>query len=305
MRTARAKPCAPDTREWDFRFVNPKEWHPIVVYEYARSCPWVRPIWENWLNEEFQVLASDGRAKSRPPGCIRDAIQRHFDSPVPVWEGDGVEAKTLMFRLPSVLAQACLDYLVWCTPSFPVRWDQLPEDEKSAALSLCPDSRPPFRDLARPLWSADSKFTVAVDLGVDFKELRDAADRWLTAKKDAYQKERRRMDESPDNSAKRKNPHNPGRAAAPRLEALSFLGAYRLFEAGITKVDDAIRIMDDRVKERKDPSSERFPVLRTPEMDDALWKRWYRNAQRTMVGMFKGRTFTPPNCRLPWPRWKP
>ena len=295
------KPYVLDPPEWDFRFVKPEELHAVTVYEYARSCPWVRTTWEPWLEKTIPAFTSDVSVEPPLPRRIRDAISAYFDSTIPIWDSSRPEAKEVMYRFPKVLMKASLKYLVCCTPAFPARWSDLPDDQRMAALSLVLDSLPPFRDAARPAWRT---FTVAVDLDADLKKLRNAADRWLATKKLARDQERRskELEEQPKRAGKSSS---PGQSATPRPEPLSWLGSYRFHLVGVNSLADAKQDMDRRTEEMPDPTGKKYPKLYTQEIDETLWARWNRKAQREMVAMFKGRGAMPPGCMLPSPRWKP
>ena len=294
------KPPAPE--EWDFRFVKPHELEVVTVYEYARSCPWIRITWERWLQEAIPTYEAEGSARlGTPERYIRDVIRQHFDSELPIWDRAGVEAKAVMFRIPNLLCQAALDYLVCCTPSFPYRWTELPAEERTAALSLARGGLPVFRDVTRPAWSAKFTFCVAVELEADFKDLRTSAEQWLARTKDAYDLQRRRSRQLP--KAKQARNHNPGRRAAPRPEALSWLGSYRFSEAGIT-FPQVEKVVQRRRKSLPDPGYQGYPKLWTDGMNSGTWSDWGAKARRVMEGIFKPRPFLAPSCRLPYLRWE-
>jgi hypothetical protein len=294
-----------DPKEWDFRFVRPEELHVATVYEYARSCPWIRTIWEPWLNEPASIPASNRRTQSKiRRRRIRDIIRTHLDSPTPIWDRATDEARAVALRCPSILEEASLDYLVYCTPSFPATWAELPVEEQTAALSLLPGSLSLFRDAEKPTWAAPNTYSIAVEIKADIVAIRAAADLWLARKKQEHEDAYRKRAKVGASISTAKKTWNPGRAAAPRREALTWLGAYRFKEAGISLTDASLEI-NRRQAQLKDPSCKKFPKLCSPNMDDSLWRRYYRKAQWLMVAMFKRRIFLPPSCKLPGLRWAP
>jgi hypothetical protein len=273
-----------------------------TVYEYARSCPWIRTIWEPWLNS---ILTNNGHKQSKTrPRRIRDIIRSNLDSSTPIWDRATDEARSVALSCPSVLEEATLDYLVYCTPSFPTIWAELPVEEQTAALSLLPGSLAPFRDVGKPAWAARTIYSIAIEIDTDILKIRGAADRWLARKKHEWESVHRKSSTALASISTARSNWNPGRAAAPRREALTWLGAYRFQEADISLTDASCEI-NRRQAQLKDPSIKKFPKLCSASMDDSLWRRYNRKAQWLMVAMFKRRIFMPPGCKLPGLRWEP
>ena len=172
-----------------------------------------------------------------------------------------------------------------------------------AARSLLPGNLPPFRDALAPTWTATHVFTVAVDFGADLKKINAAFDRWFSKRRTEYEKQHRCT--SPSAVAKRLPRPNVGRGAAPRREALSWLGAFRFHQAGIT-FPKAMKEVDRRQREVADPRAKKFPRLANVlAMVSGDWSTWKKKATKVMLGMFKPRAFPPPNDKLPSPRWPP
>jgi len=293
----------PHWSEWDFRFVKRSELEVIAVYEYARSCPWVRWHWEDWLRGPEPVLNSSGVDCDDWTKPFRDVLVKRFKSKVPIWDEGTAEAKYFMARFSQVLLKANLKYLFCSVPAFPLRWTQLPSEQKTAALRLLPGALPLFRDAAKPNWASDMTFTVEVDLAEDIKKIRKDADRWLVVKKDEYDSARRRSGKPPEDPRQQWKTANPGGAAKACWVALSQLGAYRLHQAGYDDFNDAVKVMNDRITEQKNPKGNQYPQLYTAEMDQAHWDRWYSETEQRMVGMFKLRTSQ--IYKIPGLRWKP
>lgn len=295
--------CLLNPKDWDFRFVKPSELEVMAVYEYARSCPWVWSYWEPWLKEKLSVSTSTGNSKGESK-TVRAIIRKYLNADVPVWEAPGADAKSVISRIPAVITRSSLKYLVCCVPSFPARWDDLPDIEKTAALSLVPGSLPVFRTAAKPAWSTKLKATIAIEIDADFKKIRKVAEHWLACQREAYEAECRRLRKSMRAEEKRRK-LNPGRSAVKRREALSWLGAWRLHQAGFEDFDDAVDVMDEWLDITPKPTEKHYPVPYTPEMDDYLWNRWNTKAEGVMVAMFFQRNSMPPNCLLPKLRWTP
>lgn len=283
-----------DPKEWDFRFIDLNHLHIIGIYEYARSCPWVAPLWENWLKEAFTPISWEKRQQAVKNWTVRDAIRTEFDSDRPVWELGTDEARALMFRMPAILTQAWLSELVFCTPSFPACWSDLPVEEKRAALSLDLGSGSSIREVLYPFWSSESRLTVDIDFDRDYEVLRRDVEKWLCRKKGAFDRRRAAFGLTP--LIKK----NRGRAHAPRKEALAFLGAFRFDRAGL-KFSDAEQTINDWLEEEPSTKKTGYPRPWTKGMRLGLWKKWIKNAESIMVSMFRLRTeqFSPPGILLP------
>src|ERR1035441_7371066 len=133
--------------EWDFRFIDPSEFDVLVAYEYARSCPWVVPLWSRWIAGTIDT-------PTRGILGVRDELRRLHGTGLRLSANPDPVAKVLLASFPAYLNEASLCELLCATPSFPARWADLPRAEREAALPLVTTkTRPePFRDAQEPPW---------------------------------------------------------------------------------------------------------------------------------------------------------
>lgn len=258
----------------------------LAVYEYARSCPWVSTLWQGWLNSfiptcrtvnlDQPTVIYDQQRKVR----LGDVFRKEYPAGIPAWPRDAT-ADLMVYSLPAYLREIAIEALVFCVPSFPKPWSELPKRERDAALQLL--RRPSsllFRDAKEPPEPGDHVFKVAIDIDQAAPgDIRRSFQTWLAEKLRDYERKN-------PGSKETRHPVNPGRSASPPYETLRWLGAYRFQMAGF-RYKDAWAEVERRQKALPDPPSGRFPKL--PTYDDASsWFRAVGRAKRRMV-----ETFTP------------
>lgn len=241
----------------------------VAVYEYARTCPWISKSWKAWLNstiptcetvelDEPTVVPND-KKRVRVSTVFRD----QYPSGIPVVPEEAT-AELLRSSLPSYLRQVRLDTLVFCTPSFPKRWSELPAGERVAARKLL--ARPnavPVRDAKEQPEPLECQFKLAIDIDLATpQEIKRAFGIWLKKKLLEHKKQ------NPASSIFVKN-FTPGRSAAPRFEVLRWLGAYRLKKAGLS-YKDAIEEVERLQMETQDSTSGRFAKLPNVASEDVF-----------------------------------
>ena len=282
-----------DPVEWDFRSVKSLELPAVTIYEYARSCPKVFRKWMKWLNSsvptcreiEMEELTFTYDEQNRVR--VRDVFRQEYPCGIPAWPRDAT-ASLLVGSVPALFRDLAIEPLVFCTPSFPKPWAELPLHERESVLALLGRPQPrPVRDAKDKPDPGEHIFKLAIDIDLATPtDIQKGFKVWLKQKLIEFEKQNPTM-----TLAHRKA--NIGRQAAPLYEALTWLGAYR-FQLAELSYKDAYPEVQRRWKDpqHKDPASGRFPKLPVFDVEDG-WYKAIARAKDHMDNLFipSGETF--------------
>jgi len=227
-----------DPVEWDFRFIDPKEFPLIAVYQYASNCPWVTALWSKWLDSQIpavRVIQLDvptvvfDEKKARRLG---DVLRKDYPAGLS-WRPDDITAAHIWDSFPVFLRRVGLHNLLLRTPSFPKPWGKLPDRERKAALFLLAPVRDAcFEEVNENTSPAAHVYKVTMNLDANPDLIRDAFHRWFTIKRLEHRKQQEAFNRQAEKELGCKL--KTIRDWNPPYEILRWLSAYRLKTAGFT-----------------------------------------------------------------------
>ena len=278
-----------DPVEWDFRAIRPEEFSAAWVYEYARSCPWVTALWTNWLGSTIPTykeldlgLEEPALVRGGHQQVVREVLRGQYPLGIPIdptrWD---LTAERLSWSFPSLLRQIGLDQVLLRVPAFPTPWFRLKPKERQPVLQMALPAaeRPAFRDDVLDEFPDEASlypqfsFAVTIDFTQSVQEIEAQFSRWLRFKRAALR-------------AKGLVPgrmENAGRAAGPRYEVLTWLGAYRFTAAGVSFKDARAEVQNPKKSCALPPGS--FPSLPLYKTAQG-WSRHAGKAKRFMTQLF-------------------
>ena len=123
--------------DWDFRSISEEHLEYAIIYEYGRSCEWVRKIFQDWHQQKIPLLGKSKELRPWSGLTIGDALKR-------IQDHDANHAQSLVVpqKVIELIAigptwpseNPLFDHLYAINPLFPVTFSKSPNLQKKIAL---------------------------------------------------------------------------------------------------------------------------------------------------------------------------